>query len=105
MRKITKTYLFMYCGTYPSDISSKMSMFFLRTTPGAVHLPISLEEAHLTLPHYFDFGILNSHPLLLLNQTLTKVSQSWPSEPTSKDKITLFMLDIYAIVVIPRRLG
>lgn len=63
----------MHCGTYPSDISSKLSMFFLRTTPGTVQLPNSLEEAHQILPQYFDFGILNSHPLFMLSQTLAKV--------------------------------
>ena len=63
----------MHCGTYPSDINSKLSMFFLRTTVGAVQLPNNLEEAHLSLPQYFDFGILNSHPLFMLSQTLTKV--------------------------------
>lgn len=73
MKKINKTYLFMHCGTYPSDISSKICIYFLRTTSGTVNLPISLDEAHLTLPQYFDFGMLNSHPLFMLSQTLNKV--------------------------------
>ena len=63
----------MHCGTYPSNLSSKVSIYFLRTTPGTVNLPNNFEEAHEVLPQYFDFGILNSHPLFLLSQMLTKV--------------------------------
>lgn len=63
----------MSCGSYPSDISSKQCMFFLRTTPGTVLLPTSIEEAHLTLSQYFDFGIINLHPLFMLSQNLNKV--------------------------------
>jgi len=68
-----KTYLYMHYGTYPPDINSKLSMFFLRTTPGAIMLPNNLEEAHQILPNYFEFGLLNSHPLYMLSQLLTKV--------------------------------
>lgn len=63
----------MCCGNYPTDISSKKCVFFLRTTPGTVMLPTTLDEANLTLSHYFDFGIFNLHPLFMLGQTLTKV--------------------------------
>jgi hypothetical protein len=68
-----KTYLYMDLGTYPPDISSKLSMFFLRTTPGIVILPNSMEEANIILNSYFDYGFLNSHPLFMLSQMLTKV--------------------------------
>ncbi len=63
----------MHCGTYPSDISSQVCIYFLRNTPGAVPVPNSQNDANNTLPKYFDFGILNSHPLYTLNQMLTKV--------------------------------
>jgi len=63
----------MHCGTYPSDISSQVCIYFLRNTPGAVPVPISQNDANNTLPRHFDFGILNSHPLYTLNQILTKV--------------------------------
>ena len=73
IKNILKTYLFMHCGTYPSNISSQVCIYFLRNTPGAVPVPFSSEEASNMLPKFFDFGILNSHPLLMLNQILTKV--------------------------------
>lgn len=63
----------MNLGTYPPDISSKLSMFFLRTTPGIVTLPNSMDEANNILNAYFDYGFLNSHPLFMLSQMLTKV--------------------------------
>jgi dynein heavy chain len=73
MKNILKTYLFMYYNSYPSDMSSKMSVFFIRTTPGTVPVPNSINEARQTLPQYFDFGLLNAHPLFLLSQMLNKV--------------------------------
>lgn len=63
----------MHFGTYPPDINTKISMFFLRTTPGTVQVPGSIDEANNILPQYFDFGILNSHPLFMLSQMLTKI--------------------------------
>ncbi len=63
----------MHCGKYPSDISSQLCIYFLRNTTGAVTVPFNLDEANNTMPKYFDFGILNSHPLFMLNQILTKV--------------------------------
>jgi hypothetical protein len=38
-----------------------------------VPVPNTLDEAETTLPEYFDYGILNAHPLYMLNQVLTKV--------------------------------
>ena len=66
----------MNCGAYPPDLSSKLSMYFIRTTPGTVQVPYTLDEAHEILPPYFDFGMLNSHPLFMLSQMLTKVRLS-----------------------------
>lgn len=73
IKNIMKTYLYMHCGTYPSDITSQVCIYFLRNTPGAVPVPISQSDANNTLPKHFDFGVLNSHPLYMLNQMLTKV--------------------------------
>ena len=63
----------MYCNTYPPDISQKLSVYFLRTTPGTVPVPNHLSEAYQSLPQFFDYGILNSHPLFMLSQILNKV--------------------------------
>lgn len=63
----------MYTGMYPPEINNKISVFFLRTTPGTVALPISIDDAKQTMPEYFDFGVLNGHPLYMLNQALTKL--------------------------------
>lgn len=68
-----KSYLYMDCGTYPSDLINHICIYFLRNKPGAVPVPISIDDAANTLPKHFDFGILNSHPLYMLNQILTKV--------------------------------
>ncbi len=48
-------------------------MYFLRNTSGMVPVPNTVEESDQTLPQYFDYGLLNSHPLYMLNQVLTKV--------------------------------
>lgn len=63
----------MYYGKYPPGLSSKICIFFLRTTPGTVTLPMTMEEAIETMPQFFDFGILNSHPLFMLSQMLNKM--------------------------------
>ena len=83
-----RTYLFMHCGTYPPDINSKISIYFLRTSPGTVSAPISSEEAESILPAHFDYGILNSHPLFMLNQMLTKVK----NKQTKSLKLLLILL-------------
>lgn len=73
IKKILKTYLFMYYGIYPPSLSSKICIFFLRTTPGTVTLPMTMGEAIEIMPQFFDFGILNSHPLFMLSQMLNKM--------------------------------
>lgn len=73
MKTILKTYLHIHCKMYPPDINNKLSMYFLRNTAGMVPVFNTLDEARTVLPQYFDYGLLNSHPLYLLNQVLTKV--------------------------------
>ena len=73
LKTILKTYLYMNCGSYPPDLSTKLCIYFIRTSPGTVQAPYTLEEAHDILPPYFDFGLLNSHPLFMLSQALNKI--------------------------------
>ena len=58
---------------YPVNTNNEKSIYFLRNTSGMVPVPNTLDEAETTLPEYFDYGILNAHPLYMLNQVLTKV--------------------------------
>ena len=73
LKKILRTYLHLFCKTYPPNINNKLSMYFLRNTAGMVPVPNTVDEADVVLPQYFDYGLLNSHPLYMLNQVLTKV--------------------------------
>jgi hypothetical protein len=48
-------------------------MFFLRITSGTVIVPNLYSEADQILNEYFDYGVLNSHPLFMLNTMLEGV--------------------------------
>ncbi len=73
MKKVLKTYLHLFVKNYPPNINNKLSMYFLRNSSGMVPVPNTLDEADVVLTPYFDYGLLNSHPLYMLNQVLTKV--------------------------------
>ena len=64
----------MHYGTQLPDISNKLCMYFLRARPGTFSVPGTADEANDVLSYFFDYGILNSHPLFMLTQMLTKVS-------------------------------
>ena len=64
----------------PEDVIEENCLYFLRNTPGMVPLPNSIEEANEMLPAYFEFGILNGHSLIMLEQIIGQVSmevQGW----------------------------
>ena len=58
----------------PEGHTSRDCMYLLRNSDGMVPLPNTVEEANETLPSYFEFGILNGHSLLMLEQIITQVS-------------------------------
>ena len=73
LKKVMKTYLHLFNKQYPVNSNNNVGIYFLRNSPGMVPVPNSIEEAESVLPEYFDYGILNAHPLYMLNQVLTKV--------------------------------
>ncbi|ESO91629.1 hypothetical protein LOTGIDRAFT_122204, partial [Lottia gigantea] len=70
---VFRTYLFMCYEHLPEEVSDLNSVYFLRNTPGMVPLPNSVEEADEMLPGYFEFGVLNGHSLVMLEQIITQV--------------------------------
>ncbi|CAM4781636.1 unnamed protein product [Rotaria magnacalcarata] len=71
--KYLRTLLYTCRDFYPSNLSKKNCVYFLRTTSGTVHTPSSMEDADKTMVKYFDYGLLNGHTLHLLANTLNKV--------------------------------
>ena len=57
----------------PEEVIDENCVYFLRNTPGMVPLPNSIEEANEMLPSFFEFGILNGHSLIMLEQIIGQV--------------------------------
>ncbi|XP_070572584.1 dynein axonemal heavy chain 10-like isoform X2 [Ptychodera flava] len=72
-QKVMNTILHMCHGHLPEEVSEQDCVYFIRNTPGMVELPNTLEEANDMLPKYFEFGILNGHSLVMLEQIITQV--------------------------------
>ncbi|XP_050408300.1 dynein axonemal heavy chain 10 [Patella vulgata] len=73
IQKVWRTYLHMCYQHLPEQVTDNNSVYFLRNTPGMVPLPNSVEEAEEMLPAYFEFGLLNGHSLVMLEQIITQV--------------------------------
>jgi hypothetical protein len=71
--KYLRTILYLCRDSYPSNLSQKNCVYFLRTTPGTIPAPSSIEDADNTMIKYLDFGLLNGHTLYLLADILNKV--------------------------------
>ncbi|CAG5116361.1 unnamed protein product, partial [Candidula unifasciata] len=69
--------LHMAWGCLPENIanSKASSFYFMRTTPGMVPVYGSIEEAEMDMPLQLEYGLLNSHPLFMLDQLLNLVYQ------------------------------
>ena len=74
VQKVWHTYLHMCYQHLPEEVIDENCLYFLRNTPGMVPLPNSIEEANEMLPAYFEFGILNGHSLIMLEQIIGQVS-------------------------------
>lgn len=82
----------MFNKQYPVNTNNNKSVYFLRNTSGMVPVPNTVEEAELTMSEFFDYGILNAHPLYMLNQVLTKVYTpllSYRSDHVKKPKAAI----------------
>ena len=65
--------LYLFRDNYPSNLSQKNCAYFLRTTSGTIPVPLSTEDADITMIKYLDYGLLNGHTLHLLADILNKV--------------------------------
>ncbi|XP_059165934.1 dynein axonemal heavy chain 10-like isoform X2 [Physella acuta] len=73
IQKVWRTYLQMCYEHLPEENNDHESIYFIRNTVGMVPLPATLSEAEEILPSYLEYGILNGHSLLMLEQIITKV--------------------------------
>uniref|UniRef100_A0A2C9JWZ0 AAA+ ATPase domain-containing protein n=1 Tax=Biomphalaria glabrata TaxID=6526 RepID=A0A2C9JWZ0_BIOGL len=73
IQKVWRTYLYMCYEHLPEESADSDCIYFLRNTSGMVPLPASITEADETLPSYFEYGVLNGHSLLMLEQIITLV--------------------------------
>lgn len=60
-------------GHIPEEVAVDDCVYFIRNTPGMVDLPNTIDEAHEILPQFFEYGILNGHSLVMLEQIITQV--------------------------------
>ncbi|XP_035829687.1 dynein heavy chain 10, axonemal isoform X2 [Aplysia californica] len=73
IQKVWRTYLYMCYEHLPEECADSQCIYFLRNTSGMVPLPSSLAEAEETLPNYFEYGVLNGHSLVMLEQIISMV--------------------------------
>ncbi|CAF3533097.1 unnamed protein product [Rotaria sordida] len=71
--KYLRTMLYLCRDIYPSNLSKKNCIYFLRTIPGTIPAPSSIEDADKIMIKYLDYGLLNGHTLHLLANTLNKI--------------------------------
>nr|XP_054773560.1 dynein axonemal heavy chain 10-like [Lytechinus pictus] len=68
-----RTLLYMCHGHVPEQVAEEDCIYFIRNTPGMVDLPNTMDEAQTMLPKFFEYGILNGHSLVMLEQIITQV--------------------------------
>ncbi|XP_041455872.1 dynein heavy chain 10, axonemal-like [Lytechinus variegatus] len=68
-----RTLLYMCHGHVPEQVAEEDCIYFIRNTPGMVDLPNTMDEAQSMLPKFFEYGILNGHSLVMLEQIITQV--------------------------------
>ncbi|PVD32839.1 hypothetical protein C0Q70_08286 [Pomacea canaliculata] len=73
LQKVSRTYLYLCYQHLPEEVIEESCIYFLRNSPGMVPLPNSIEEANEMLPLYFEFGLLNGHSLVMLEQIISQV--------------------------------
>jgi hypothetical protein len=68
-----KTRLHVCRGQIPAHIAETRCIYFLRSQTGVIPTFASLQEANELMPTYLDYGVLNGHALLMLEQLLGQV--------------------------------
>ncbi|CAF0756790.1 unnamed protein product [Adineta steineri] len=68
-----RTILYLCHDSYPSNLSQKNCVYFLRTTQGTIPELTTMEDADKIMIKYLDYGLLNGHTLYLLANILNKV--------------------------------
>ena len=63
-------------GHIPEEVAAGDCVYFIRNTPGMVELPSTVEEARTMLPKFFEYGVLNGHSLVMLEQVISQVCLS-----------------------------
>ncbi|XP_014779882.1 dynein axonemal heavy chain 10 isoform X2 [Octopus bimaculoides] len=74
IQKVEKDYLYMSFENLPEEFSSCNCIYFVRTTSGVIPMPQSHEEMG-ELSFYFEYGLLNQHLLIVLEQIALQVYQ------------------------------
>ncbi|XP_072163343.1 dynein axonemal heavy chain 10-like [Diadema setosum] len=68
-----RTVLYLCHGHVPEEVAEEDCVYFIRNSPGMVDLPNTMDEANDMLPKFFEYGILNGHSLVMLEQIITQV--------------------------------
>ena len=55
-------------GNLPIELGEKRCIFFLRNAEGVIPTFSTLQEAEESMPAFLEFGVLNGHTLLMLEQ-------------------------------------
>lgn len=63
----------MCSGAFPESATTRQCLTVMRTTPGRIKIPSSMEDAHNTLPEHFEINIMNGQSLTMLEQVITHV--------------------------------
>ena len=71
-RKVKENYfrseVRMCQGNLPIELGEKRCIFFLRNAEGVIPTFSTLQEAEESMPAFLEFGVLNGHTLLMLEQ-------------------------------------
>lgn len=73
IQKVEKDYLYMSFEHLPEEFSTCNCVYFVRTTTGVIPMPQTPEEMG-ELSFYFEYGLLNQHLLIVLEQIALQVS-------------------------------
>ena len=63
----------MHYHHLPENVIEEDCLYFLRASSGMVPLPNTIQEAEETMSGYLEYGILNGHSLVMLEQIISHV--------------------------------
>ena len=73
VEKKTRYDIFLSNGSLPEDKESSECFFFLNSSRKPIPVLSSLEEAEDTLPTLLEYGLINSPPIMNLEDSLIQV--------------------------------